>query len=275
MTESRIKTRLEALHAAGRKALIPYVVAGDPNPQMTVPVMHALVDAGADVIELGMPFSDPFADGPVNQRGAERAIAGGMTLPKVLDAVAEFRTEDGETPVVLMGYLNPVIAMGEEAFCAKAKAAGVDGLLLVDMPPEEEGGLVQAAKTLGLDLIYLAAPTTTDQRMRVIGDATSGYLYYVSLKGVTGSSKLNTAEVSEKIESMRAQVSVPICVGFGIRTPEDAAAISRVADGIIVGTVLVSAAEDLAHQPDQVPAALARILKPMRQAMDELNGMEL
>ncbi len=165
--------------------------------------------------------------------------------------------------------------MGEEAFCAKAEAAGVDGLLVVVMPPEEEGDLVQAAKTRGLDLIYLAAPTTTDQRMRVIGDASSGYLYYVSLKGVTGSSKLNTAEVAEKIESMRAQVSVPICVGFGIRTPEDAAAISRVADGIIVGSVLVSAAEDLAHQPDQVPAALARILKPMRQAMDEPNGMDL
>lgn len=274
MSESRIKTRMDALKKSGRKALIPYVVAGDPNPEMTVPVMHALVEAGADVIELGMPFSDPFADGPVNQRGAERAIASGMTLPKVLEAVASFRQTDSETPVVLMGYLNPVIAMGEIAFCEGAKAAGVDGLLLVDTPPEEEGGLVAKARAMGLDMIYLAAPTTTDARMATIGQATSGYLYYVSLKGVTGSSALNTVEVAEKVAHMRAQVSVPICVGFGIRTPEDAAAIGVAADGIIVGTVLVSAVEGLAHTPHEVPQALASIIKPMRDAMDAQQGMD-
>lgn len=269
---SRIATRMAEIAARGRKALIPYVVAGDPTPEMTVEIMHALVAAGSDVLELGMPFSDPFADGPVNQRGAERAIAAGMTLRRVLEAVAEFRVKDQETPVVLMGYLNPLIAMGESQFCHAAQSAGVDGLLIVDMPPEEEQSFVLEARACGLDLIYLAAPTTTDARMAVIGQATSGYLYYVSLKGVTGSSQLNTDEVSTKIASMRALVDVPICVGFGIRTPEQAAAISRLADGVIVGSVLVQAVEDCQHQPDRVPAALTAILAPMRAAMDRMEG---
>ena len=275
MSHSRITRRMAELKARGRKALIPYVVAGDPAPQVTVPLMHAMVEAGADVIELGMPFSDPFADGPVNQRGAERAIASGMTLPGVLAAVAEFRQTDRETPVVLMGYLNPVLAMGEAAFCDQAVDAGVDGLLIVDMPPEEEGGLVARAKSKGLDMIYLAAPTTTDARMALIGKATSGYLYYVSLKGVTGSSKLNTAEVAAKIDAMRAHVSAPICVGFGIRTPEDAARIGVAADGVIVGTVLVSQVEALANRPEDVPAAIAALLQPMRDAMDQATAMDV
>ena len=268
MSNTRIQQRMDALKASGRKALIPYIVAGDPTPSITVPAMHAMVAAGADVIELGMPFSDPFADGPVNQRGAERAIAAGMTLPGVINAVAEFRKQDDQTPVVLMGYLNPLIAMGETTFCKACENAGVDGLLIVDMPPEEEGSLVQSAKRHGLDLIYLAAPTTTDARLETIGNATSGYLYYVSLKGITGSSKLDTHEVSQRITHMRQHVSVPICVGFGIRTAEDAAAISTTADGSIVGTVLVSQVEALANQPEQIPAALQAILQPMRQAMD-------
>ncbi len=271
MSTSRIQQRMDALKASGRKALIPYIVAGDPSPSVTVPAMHAMVEAGVDVIELGMPFSDPFADGPVNQRGAERAIAGGTTLRGVLDAVAEFRQTDQDTPVVLMGYLNPVIAMGESVFCAGCKDAGVDGLLLVDMPPEEEGSLVKTAREHGLDLIYLAAPTTTDERLEGIGNATSGYLYYVSLKGITGSSKLDTTEVSQRIAHMRQHVNVPICVGFGIRTPDDAAAISATADGSIVGTVLVSQVESLANQPEKIPAALQAILKPMREAMDANN----
>lgn len=269
MSSSRIARRMADLKARGRKALIPYIVAGDPTPEVTVPAMHAMVEAGADVLELGIPFSDPFADGPVNQRGAERAIASGMTLPRVLKAVAEFRQTDTETPVVLMGYLNPVMAMGEAHFCQEAKASGVDGLLLVDVPPEEEGGLVASAKSLGLDMIYLAAPTTTDARMSLIGKATSGYLYYVSLKGVTGSSKLNTVEVAAKVDAMRAHVSAPICVGFGIRTPDDAARIGAAADGIIVGTVLVSQMESLANRPADVPAALKALLQPMRDAMDQ------
>ena len=269
MSSSRIARRLADLKTRGRKALIPYIVAGDPSPEVTVPAMHAMVEAGADVLELGIPFSDPFADGPVNQRGAERAIAAGMTLPGVLKAVAEFRQTDTETPVVLMGYLNPVMAMGEARFCEEAKASGVDGLLLVDVPPEEEDGLVASAKSLGLDMIYLAAPTTTDARMALIGKATSGYLYYVSLKGVTGSSKLNTAEVAAKVDAMRAHVSAPICVGFGIRTPDDAARIAAAADGIIVGTVLVSQMESLANRPADVPTALKALLQPMRDAMDQ------
>ena len=274
MSKSRIARRMADLKARGRKALIPYVVAGDPTPEVTVPLMHAMVAGGADILELGIPFSDPFADGPVNQRGAERAIASGMTLPGVLKAVAEFRRTDSETPVVLMGYLNPVIAMGEQAFCQQASAAGVDGLLLVDMPPEEEGGLVAEAKSLGLDMIYLAAPTTTDARLAIIGQATSGYLYYVSLKGVTGSSKLNPAEVAAKVEAMRVHVSAPICVGFGIRTPDDAARVAVAADGVIVGTVLVSAAEALANRPAEVPAAIQGLLQPMRDAMDQATAMD-
>jgi len=268
MSSNRIQQRMDALKASNRKALIPYIVAGDPTPDVTVPAMHAMVTAGADIIELGMPFSEPFADGPVNQRGAERAIAGGMTLRGVLDAVSEFRQTDQETPVVLMGYLNPLIAMGEVAFCDACQDSGVDGLLIVDMPPEEEGSLVEAAKTRGLDLIYLAAPTTTDERLKTIGQATSGYLYYVSLKGITGSSKLDTTEVASRIEHMRQHVSVPICVGFGIRTAEDAAAISSTADGSIVGTVLVSQVEALVDDPVKIPEALQSILKPMREAMD-------
>ena len=268
MSGNRIEQRMAALKAAGRKALIPYIVAGDPSPDVTVPAMHAMVEAGADIIELGMPFSDPFADGPVNQRGAERAIAGGMTLRGVLDAVSEFRQNDQHTPIVLMGYLNPVIAMGEVAFCDACQASGVDGLLIVDMPPEEEDSLVRAAKIRNLDLIYLAAPTTTDARLATIGQSTSGYLYYVSLKGITGSSKLDTADVKERIEHIRQHVSVPICVGFGIRTAEDAAVISSTADGSIVGTVLVSQIEALVNDTAKIPEALQSILKPMRGAMD-------
>ena len=271
MSYTRIQQRMEVLKTSGRKALIPYIIAGDPALTVTVPAMHAIVEAGADIIELGMPFSDPFADGPVNQRGAERAINSGTTLADVLKAVSEFRNDDCDTPIVLMGYLNPVIAMGEAIFCEAAAAAGVDGLLIVDMPPEEEGALVQSAKMAGLDLIYLAAPTTTDERLQIIGKATSGYLYYVSLKGITGSSKLDTASVSKRVVHMRQHVTVPICVGFGIRTAQDAAAISSTADGSIVGTVLVSQVEELVDQPEKIPSALKAILEPMRQAMDA-NG---
>ncbi len=270
MNESRIQARMNALKATGRKALIPYIVAGDPTPAVTVPIMHAMVEAGVDIIELGMPFSDPFADGPVNQRGAERAIASGMTLKGVLEAVSEFRIQDNETPVVLMGYLNPVIAMGEVIFCEACEEVGVDGLLLVDMPPEEELSLVKEAKNRGLDLVYLAAPTTTNDRLRNIGRATSGYLYYVSLKGVTGSAKLDPAEVANKVSTMRAYVDAPICVGFGIRTAADAAEISISADGVIVGSVLVSQVEELADKPEQIPTAIQKILKPMRLAMDTM-----
>ena len=268
MTETRIQTRMKSLKASGRKALIPYIIAGDPLPSVTVPAMHAMVEAGVDVIELGMPFSDPFADGPVNQRGAERAIAAGMTLRGVLAAVTEFRVQDNDTPVVLMGYLNPVIAMGEIIFCEACQEAGVDGLLIVDMPPEEAGVLVAGAKRNGLDLIYLAAPTTTADRLENISKATSGYLYYVSVKGVTGSAKLDPAEVAAKILAMRARVDVPICVGFGIRTAADAAEISISSDGVVVGSVLVSQIEAMANNPEQVPLALQKILKPMRQAID-------
>ena len=268
MTETRIKTRMKSLEAGGRKALIPYIIAGDPLPSVTVPAMHAMVEAGVDIIELGMPFSDPFADGPVNQRGAERAIAAGMTLSGVLAAVTEFRVQDADTPVVLMGYLNPVIAMGETIFCEACREAGVDGLLIVDMPPEEAGVLVGSAKHNGLDLIYLAAPTTTEDRLENINRATSGYLYYVSVKGVTGSGKLDPAEVATKVLAMRARVDVPICVGFGIRTAADAAEISVSSDGVVVGSVLVSQIEELANNPEQVPAALQNILKPMRRAID-------
>lgn len=270
MTENRIEMCFRRLAANGRKALIPYIIAGDPVLEVTVPAMHAMVEAGADIIELGIPFSDPFADGPVNQRGAERAIAAGTTLKSVIDAVIEFRETDEKTPLVLMGYLNPIIAMGGKKFCVASKVAGVDGLLLVDMPPEAESDLVSHARAQGLDLIYLAAPTTTDERLISIGRATSGYLYYVSLKGVTGSSKLDTTAVVERIEKIRRYMSVPICVGFGIQTPEDAASIASASDGSIVGTILVRRIEELANKPQEIPQALAAIIRPMREAMDKV-----
>lgn len=266
---SRISTRLTELQAQGRKALIPYVMSGDPNLDVTVPLMHEMVRSGADVIELGMPFSDPFADGPTIQLAGERALSAGTNIAGVLKCVAEFRESDDQTPVVLMGYLNPIEKMGYEAFCQAAASAGVDGLLLVDMPPEERSVVAEYCDSLGLDTVFLAAPTTVDERLEAIAKQTQGYLYYVSLKGITGSGALDVTEVAARVNHIRTLSDVPVMVGFGIKTGDQARAIGAAADGVIVGSVLVQAMADHAETPEKIPAAVGKILADIRTRMDE------
>ncbi len=265
---SRIKGCFEQLAATGRQALIPYVTAGDPAPHVSVGLMHAMVDAGADVIELGVPFSDPMADGPVIQLACERALKQGTRLTDVLGMVAQFRETNSQTPVVLMGYLNPIEAMGYEAFVMAAKAAGVDGVLTVDLPPEEAVEFGELLASAGLDCIYLLAPTTSDARIKQICAAGSGYVYYVSVKGVTGSAQLDVSAVGERVARIRQSTGLPVGVGFGIRDARSAAAVSSVADGVIIGSVLVNKIAELEHQPEKIPAAIGTILADMRQAMD-------
>ncbi|WP_068858737.1 tryptophan synthase subunit alpha [Perlucidibaca aquatica] len=266
---SRLAHRFAALKAAGRKALIPYITAGDPEPGVTVAALHALVKAGADVLELGVPFSDPMADGPTITFGHERALKHGVSLRQVLAMVSEFRQQDDHTPVVLMGYLNPVEIMGVAAFADAAKAAGVDGVLTVDLPPEEAEDLDLELKRVGLDPIYLLAPTTSLARAKLITDAASGYVYYVSLKGVTGAATLDTDAVAARIAELRSITQLPIGVGFGIKDATTAAAVARHADGVVVGSVLVQRLGELAHDTAAIPAALTAILAPMRAAIDQ------
>ncbi|HEY9143150.1 MAG TPA: tryptophan synthase subunit alpha, partial [Arenimonas sp.] len=232
---SRIQNKFDALAQANRKALVPFITAGDPSLEATVPVMHALVRAGADVIELGVPFSDPMADGPSIQRSSERAIERGAGLRYVLRCVAAFRENDADTPVVLMGYLNPIEILGADAFARDAAAAGVDGVLLVDLPPEEAGPNRAAFNAAGLDLISLAAPTTTEERLARLAAESQGYLYYVSFAGVTGGAQLDVADVLRRAGDLRARASVPVLVGFGIRDAASAAALAPAADGVVVG----------------------------------------
>lgn len=265
---SRIQTCFEQLERQQRKALIPYVTAGDPNPDVTVDLMHALVDAGADVIELGVPFSDPMADGPVIQLACERALVHGTRLVDVLAMVGQFRERNNTTPVVLMGYLNPIEAIGYERFAKQARDAGVDGVLVVDLPPDEAQELGGTLKSNGLDSIYLVAPTTTEARLKAICAQGSGYLYYVSVKGVTGSAALDVAEVADKIAGMRKLTQLPLCVGFGIKDADSAAAVAKVADGVIVGSVLVNRIAELVQQSDQIPEQVSQIVAQMRSAMD-------
>lgn len=266
---NRIDRLFEGLRQSGRKALIPFITAGDPRTSLTVPLMHAMVRAGADVIELGVPFSDPMADGPVIQRAAERALAAGMTLRRVLEMVAEFRRENTETPVVLMGYLNPVEAMGYQAFASAARDAGVDGVLTVDMPPEEAAEFRAALDEAGLHPIFLAAPNSGAERLRLIGAVGRGFLYHVSLKGVTGAAHLDVAAVERKIADMRAQTGLPIAVGFGIRDAASAASIARIADGVVVGSALVRLIEENCTASDEVLiVTVSEALAAMRSAMD-------
>lgn len=265
---SRLASRFAALRQAGRKALIPFVTAGDPHRAVTVPLMHDLVAAGADVIELGVPFSDPMADGPVIQRASERALVHHTSLRDVLDMVQAFRAQDGETPVVLMGYLNPIEVMGYRAFAEAAAAVGVDGVLTVDLPPDEGHDLLVALRAVDLDPIYLIAPTSGPDRIAKICSAASGFVYYVSLKGVTGAAHLDLGPVAEKLAAIRQQTTLPVGVGFGIKDPETAARVAKVADAVIVGSALVSRIEDLADRPDEIGAALGAVLRDMRSAMD-------
>lgn len=267
---SRIAATLDQIRRQGRKALVPYLMAGDPAPERTVPLLHAMVAAGADLIELGAPFSDPMADGPVIQRASERALAHKMNLRKTLALAAEFRGVDTRTPLVLMGYLNPIEAMGYAAFVEAARDAGIDGVLTVDMPPEESGELVALLESAGIDPIYLLAPTSTDGRVIQADRLARGYLYYVSLKGVTGAGHLDTAEVQGRLAHLRTLTRLPLLVGFGVKSADTAAAMARVADGVVVGSALISLIENHLDHPDRVEPAIRQLLAAMREALDRV-----
>lgn len=263
---SRIAATFTALAAQGRKALIPYICAGDPRPDATVDVMLAMAAAGADIIELGVPFSDPMADGPVIQKASERALAKGVGMTQVLDFVRGFRTRDASTPVVLMGYANPIERYGVERFVADAHGAGVDGVLVVDYPPEEAEVFAAALRSRGLDPIFLLAPTSTEQRMQAVGRMASGYVYYVSLKGVTGAGHLDIEAVAAVLPRIRQHVKLPLGVGFGIRDAATAKAVARTADAVVIGSALVQLMEQQTRDT-LVPAAAAFIAE-IRAALD-------
>ena len=262
---SRIAATFATLKQEGRKALIPFITAGDPHPAMAVPLMHALVAGGADVIELGVPFSDPMADGPVIQRASERALAQGVTLHQVLDFVIEFRKTNAATPVVLMGYANPIEAMGQEQFADAARAAGVDGVLVVDYPPEEAQSLVALLDARELDTIFLLSPTTRDARLKQVGELGRGYLYYVSLKGVTGAGNIDIAEVAHRVSHIKKFTNLPVGVGFGIRDAQSAKSVAQVADAVVIGSRLV---QEIIDAGDDAPARLQVLLSGIRAAMD-------
>jgi tryptophan synthase alpha chain len=265
---SRITGIFERLRAADRRALVGYLVAGDPTPAATVPAMHALAGNGVDVIELGMPFSDPEADGPDIQAGHERALAAGMRLSRIFDAVRDFRSRDDDTAVVLMGYVNVVERVGAEAFARWAAEAGVDGVILVNLPPEESAELRAAFEPFGIDLILLLAPTTTPERARLILSAASGFAYYVSLKGTTGAGHLDVDAVREKLAELRTLTELPLAVGFGIRDGASARAVAEFADAVVVGSAIVRRMGEGADDPDALPARLGAFAGELRQAMD-------
>jgi tryptophan synthase alpha chain len=265
---SRIDIRFSKLRAAGRTALVPYVTAGDPSPAVTVPLLHALVNAGADVIELGVPFSDPMADGPVIQRASERALAQGVGLSDVLAMVAAFRSEDAATPIVLMGYANPIEAMGIATFAARARGAGVDGVIVVDYPPEEAREFAVALAANGLAPIFLLSPTTPEARIIAIGAMARGYVYYVSLKGVTGAGHLDTADVIAKLAEIRRHVALPIGVGFGIRDAASAQAIAAHADAVVIGSRIIEEIE--AGPAEEAARRAASWLSTIRIAVDKV-----
>lgn len=265
---SRISAKLAALKQAGRKALIPFITAGDPNPSFTVPALHALVEAGADIIEVGVPFSDPMADGPVIQRASERALEHKMSLRKTLELVREFRQQDQTTPIVLMGYLNPVEAFGYPAFVAKAQEVGVDGVLTVDMPPEESEEFIGLLNQADIDPIFLLAPNSTPERIAKMGQLGRGYIYYVSLKGVTGASHLNIPDVERKLAEIRSLTNLPIGVGFGVKDAETAAAIGQLGDGVVVGSALVNKIETANGDATAALAEIKTLIRSMRVALD-------
>jgi len=264
---SRIQSTLSALAKQGRKGLIPFITAGDPAPELTVPLLHALVAGGADIIELGVPFSDPMADGPVIQRASERALANGVGIRQVLQFVTEFRKTNTTTPVVLMGYANPIERMGAATFIQAAKQAGVDGVLVVDYPPEECQEFAASMKDNGLDPIFLLAPTSTDERIEQVGKVASGYVYYVSLKGVTGSGHLDLDAVASKIPMIKKHVRVPVGVGFGIRDAATAKAIASVSDAVVIGSRII---QELENTPrENAVQAVQGFITGIRKALDE------
>jgi tryptophan synthase alpha chain len=263
---SRIQARFQSLARDRRKALIPYITAGDPHPSLTVPLMRALVEAGADILELGVPFSDPMADGPVIQRAGERALKHGVGLSDVLRYVMDFRSGDGATPVVLMGYANPIEAMGAENFIGAARTAGVDGVIVVDYPPEECVEFSALARKNDIDPVFLLAPTSTDERIEQVARVGSGYLYYVSLRGITGAANIDLGDVAARIPKIRAATRLPIGVGFGIRDADSARRVAETADAVVIGSRIIQEIE--AGSPDQAVARVKAFLKPIRQALD-------
>lgn len=263
---SRIQKTFARLREQKRCALIPYVTAGDPSLEATLSLMHAMVQAGADVIELGVPFSDPMADGPTIQRSSERAVARGVSLRQVLDVVSQFRKQDTDTPVVLMGYANPIEAMGQGAFVEAASHAGIDGVLTVDYPPQESETFAANLQSKSIDPIFLLAPTSTPERFAQVAKMGSGYIYYVSLNGVTGSGELNLDDVVARISTVTQAVGLPVGVGFGIRDAASAAKIASVADAVIIGSQVIEEIEK--SSPEQINERVGTLLRGIRQAMD-------
>ena len=276
MSIEKISKAFERANSQNRAALIPYIAAGNPLPESTVPLMHQLVKAGADVIELGVPFSDPMADGPIIQRAAEHAISKGVGLKDVLKIVAQFRQTDTQTPIVLMGYANPIERMGQQAFAEQAATAGVDGVLVVDYPPEEAEQFVQLLAAHDMAPIFLLAPTSTDERMAAVGRLAKGYVYYVSLRGVTGAGHLNTEEVASQLRKIRQHVSIPVGVGFGISDAQSASKVAEVADAVVIGSKLIDVmtkAWQSVPQAQQTQAAVEAghdWLHGIRQALDQV-----
>lgn len=254
------------LRQSKRTALIPYITAGDPSPSLTVPLMRALVDAGADILELGVPFSDPMADGPVVQRSGERALKQGVGLRDVLGLVRDFRRADEQTPLVLMGYANPIEAMGVETFVREAGAVGLDGVIVVDYPPEECVQFAALARQAGIDPIFLLAPTSTERRIQEVARVGSGYLYYVSLRGVTGAAHIDLTDVAAHLPKIRAATRLPIGVGFGIRDAESARRVAQCADAVVIGSRIIQEIEDAGA--GQAVARVTALLRPIREALD-------
>lgn len=265
---SRLDERFQQLRGAGKKALIPYITAGDPDKQTTVPLMHALVAAGADVLELGIPFSDPMADGPVIQRASERALAQHTSIHDVLAMVREFRQQDHDTPVILMGYLNPVEVTGYGRFAALVAEAGADGVITVDLPPEESAELLQAFSAHQLAPIFLIAPTTPEQRIHFICEQAKGFVYYVSMKGVTGASHLDLGPVREKIALIRQHTSLPVGIGFGIKDAKIAAEASAIADAVVVGSAVVQRIEQNRTDQDAMIRDISAFIQSLRAGID-------
>lgn len=272
---SRLTARFETLQAHSRKALVPYIMTSDPQPEVTLPLMHAMVKAGADIIELGAPFSDPMADGPVIQLAAERALEHNTSLHDVFKVVEQFRQTDPDTPIIMMGYLNPIEVMGYDVFAERASSAGIDGIITVDMPPEEAGDYIAALRQHGIDPVFLLAPTTTETRMDKIAAVASGFAYYVSLKGVTGAATLNVAEVADKMTTIRKHIKIPVGVGFGIKDAQTAASISACADAVVVGSAIVTRMAENSGNTDNIIKEVTEILASMRNAMDAAGATKI
>jgi len=272
---SRIQTTFEQLKEQGKKALIPFVTAGDPSLDTTLMVMHALADAGCDIIELGVPFSDPSADGPVIQAASERALKNNVSLRNVLELVATFRKKNNSVPVVLMGYLNPFEIYGYEAFARDASTSGVDGILIVDMPPEESAPFAGMLKDNDIDVIYLIAPTTTEKRARMICAQASGYVYYVSLKGVTGAGNIDVDEVESKVKILKSITELPVGVGFGIKDAQSAAQVGAVSDGVVIGSAIVNlihTSTENSSDPEVTRNEIIGFMGNIRTALDALQN---